>query len=518
MKKKAPGSRPTSPGRQPFPTTAPLATTTPLPATAPLPTTAPLATTAPLPATAPLASNATRRAAAAARRKAKRSPAKTPSKTATPHPIVAPITEPVTPDWVPPGSTLDKERRRLNRERGASSSLSAAADFERAVAKIAARRATAPAGEPVSPHTEHACTQFQRHPAVEAAFDASQGNRDPLSRTEQIAFHMAELEALRDTDDATGWTGFSRRLFLSILAESGKVGEACDATGLVRSGAYALRNRDPVFAAGWDAAAALARAPLADRLAEQAIDGITDTVTRADGSTATRHRFDGRLSIAVLNRLDRRCDRAESAGACTFGIQANWEAYLVAVGTGDHAAAMAMIAPPEPETAPPPETAPDPQPETAPAKNSPVRPHCPNSDEADITKLPTSELLRRMKAIRDGSFDEDGQPGDEDESLDLSERVWTDDNGDTYTDFAPPAGFAGWQDGAWGDPDYNRSLNSGETAAYATVKAEWAAEDEAEIAGRRGHDAGLRDFFFGFGEEAGGEEAGGKPASDPDGS
>ena len=348
MKKKTPGSRPTSPGAQP------------LPATAPLPTTAPLATTAPLPTTAPLASNATRRAAAA-RRKAKRSPAKTPQKTTTPHPLAAPITEPVTPDWVPPGSTLDKERRRLNRERGASSSLSAAADFERAVAKIAARRAAAPDGEPVSSQTEHACTHPQRHPAVEAAFDASQGNRDPLNRTEQIAFHMAELEALRDTDEATGWTGFSRRLFLSILAESGKVAEACEATGLVRSGAYALRNRDSVFAAGWDAAAALARAPLADRLAEQALDGITDTATRADGSTVTRHRFDSRLSIAVLNRLDRRCDRAEAAGACTFGIQANWEAYLVAVGTGDHAAAMAMIAPP-PQPDPAPETAPEPRP------------------------------------------------------------------------------------------------------------------------------------------------------------
>ena len=120
--------------------------------------------------------------------------------------------------------------------------------------------------------------------------------------------------------------------------------------------------------------------------------------------------------------------------------------------------------------------------ETAPAQNSPVRPHCPNSDEADITKLPTSELLRRMKAIRDGSFGKDGQnPAD---------------NSDTYTDFAPPAGFTGWQARAWGDSDYNRSLNSGETAAYAAVKAKWAAEDEAEIAGRHGHDAGLRDLFL----------------------
>lgn len=70
--------------------------------------------------------------------------------------------------------------------------------------------------------------------------------------------------------------------------------------------------------------------------------------------------------------------------------------------------------------------------ETAPAQNSPERPHCPISDEADITKLPTSELLRRMKAIRDGSFGEDGQnPDDNEESIDLSKRVWTDDNGFT---------------------------------------------------------------------------------------
>ena len=160
--------------------------------------------------------------------------------------------------------------------------------------------------------------------------------------------------------------------------------------------------------------------------------------------------------------------------------------------------------------------------ETAPAQNSPERPHCPNSDEPDITKLPTSELFRRMKAIRDGSFGKDGQnPGDNEESINLSKRVWTDDNGGIYTDFAPPAGFTGWQDGAWGDSDYNRSLNSGETAAYAAVTAEWAAEDEAEIAGKHGHDAGLRDFFFGFGEEAGGQAPrnpgpGPGPGPDPD--
>ena len=76
-----------------------------------------------------------------AKRKVKRPPLKRLQKLPPRTPLAAPIEGPVNPAWVPPGSTFDKERLRLNRERAASSSLSAAADFERAVAKIAARRA-----------------------------------------------------------------------------------------------------------------------------------------------------------------------------------------------------------------------------------------------------------------------------------------------------------------------------------------------------------------------------------------
>ncbi len=62
--------------------------------------------------------------------------------------------------------------------------------------------------------------------------------------------------------------------------------------------------------ASWDAACEIARAPLADALYEKALDGVTETITKDGEVVATRHRFDSRLSIAVLHRLDKRCDRA----------------------------------------------------------------------------------------------------------------------------------------------------------------------------------------------------------------
>ncbi len=89
-----------------------------------------------------------------------------------------------------------------------------------------------------------------------------------------------------------GWTPFARRLFLEVLAETGRVTLACEYARLTKQSAYALRARDPLFAAGWDAACELARAPLADALYEQAIEGVTDTITRNGEVVAERHRFD----------------------------------------------------------------------------------------------------------------------------------------------------------------------------------------------------------------------------------
>ena len=129
-----------------------------------------------------------------------------------------------------------------------------------------------------------------------------------------------------------------------MLVETGRVTTACQFCGLTKQSAYALRARDPIFAAGWDAACELARMPLADALYEQALDGLTDTITRDDGRTVTRHRFDSRLSIAVLNRLDRRCDRAADQGSPHLGAVSQWDEFLAAIGSEDQARAEAILA------------------------------------------------------------------------------------------------------------------------------------------------------------------------------
>ena len=121
-------------------------------------------------------------------------------------------------------------------------------------------------------------------------------------------------ETLPSIGRRDGWTPFARRLFLEVLAETGRVSQACEYAQLTKQSAYALRARDPLFAASWDAACELARAPLADALYERALDGVTETITRDGEVVAERHRHDSRLSIAVLHRLDKRCDRAVELG------------------------------------------------------------------------------------------------------------------------------------------------------------------------------------------------------------
>ena len=282
-------------------------------------------------------------------------------------------------------------------------------------------------------------------------------------------------------------------------------------TGRARAGAYALRNRDRLFAAGWDAAAAIARDVLADRLAEAALDGVTDTLTRADGVTITRHRFDTRLSIAVLNRLDKRCDRAAADLPAAYGPRAAWEEYLVAVGSGDEAAATAIAFAPSP---------PPLSPSPSPTGDAETAPDClaypkPLSDADDHPSV--ADQLARMKGIRDGSIDarEEAFALAESDDADLSDRVWTNVDG-CFTNFLPLPGFTGFQQDQWGGGDYYRVLTPDETKQYEAVLAEWAAEDAAEVAGRLADDEARRCYFFDIEEEE--EEAApedGLPAEEP---
>ena len=334
----------------------------------------------------------------------------------------------------------------------------------------------------------------------------------PMTVNELRQWHIDELAALcPDRPQDHGWSPFSRRLFLDTLAETGKVGEACEMTGLARAGAYALRNRDRLFAAGWDAAAAIARDVLADRLAEAALDGVTDTLTRADGVTITRHRFDTRLSIAVLHRLDKRCDRAAADLPAAYGPRAAWDEYLVAVGSGDVAAATAIA------FAPPPQSLSLSPPPTGDADSAPDCLACPKPASDGDSRPSLADQFALMNGIRDGSIDarEEALALAEPDDDDLSDRVWTNVDG-CFTNFPPPPGFTGFQQDKWGDEEYYRVLTPDEMERYEALLAGWAADDAAEVAGRLAIDETQRRYFFDIEEKE--EEAApedGPPAEEP---
>lgn len=229
---------------------------------------------------------------------------------------------------------------------------------------------------------------------------------------------LGELISRAAPDDvrSDGWTPFCRRLFLQVLAETGQVKTACEYTGLTRQSAYALAARDPLFAAGWDAAAMLARRPLADDIFDKSVNGVTDTISRKGEVIATRHRYDSRLSIAVLNRLDRRCERAEERGEKNLALLRHWDEYLVFIGKGEDEAARALLESPGQENA---------------------------------------------KGCQPCQVAESGEAEEESE-ISLDERFWKDRDGVWMTDFPPAAGFTGHEDGDYGEEDYERECSDEE--------------------------------------------------------
>lgn len=103
-------------------------------------------------------------------------------------------------------------------------------------------------------------------------------------------------------------TGFSRDkqvAFISALASSGAARRAVRAAGISHQTAYRMRRANPAFRLAWDAAMLAARAVAEDVLAVRAIEGVEEKVFYHGEEVATRRRFDSRLLLAHLARLDR---------------------------------------------------------------------------------------------------------------------------------------------------------------------------------------------------------------------
>jgi hypothetical protein len=142
-----------------------------------------------------------------------------------------------------------------------------------------------------------------------------------------------------------GWTPERQRIFLETLAECGTVQDACRAAGMSPASAYALRQRKSgaLFALGWAAALRHARERLADELLSRAMHGCTETVERGD-EVITRHRFDNRLSMAMLTRLDREAEKFDDAARTVATVAEDFEALLECVEAGDAEGQAAFVA------------------------------------------------------------------------------------------------------------------------------------------------------------------------------
>jgi hypothetical protein len=93
--------------------------------------------------------------------------------------------------------------------------------------------------------------------------------------------------------------------FVRTLAQWGNVRAAAAQVGVSRAHLYRMRRASEEFRSLWDAALVLARPQVEEVLADRALNGVQESVFYHGEEIATRTRYDSRLLLAHLARLDR---------------------------------------------------------------------------------------------------------------------------------------------------------------------------------------------------------------------
>jgi hypothetical protein len=279
------------------------------------------------------------------------------------------------------------------------------------------------------------------------------------------------------------WTPRLQRDFLEAFATNGSVKISAAKVGMSPSAVYQLKQRPEgaAFKLGCAAALLIARGRLVDELLDRAIWGheeTTELMREEDRSFAKRRRLDSRLGLAMLARLDQMVETRARAGEDMFAqiIAGDWPGFL----------SLFDIAPE-------------------------------NADAEGDLKSGMAAALALWLAARDNranplatlwrgtaianevahfSADSGAEPEGADEEGPTPEEqaaqmtIWHDDvTSEMRTNFPPPEGFAGIEEGAFGDEDYERTLDPAEEEAWE------AAHAEAVEPLRRAGEAARRAFF-----------------------
>ncbi|PZT87914.1 MAG: hypothetical protein DI637_08570 [Citromicrobium sp.] len=128
---------------------------------------------------------------------------------------------------------------------------------------------------------------------------------------------------------ARGWTPERKMLFLDCLASSGNARAACRRIGLSAESAYRQRRKDALFARAWAAAVVLGRDASQQVLADRAVEGIEEDIWHRGEVVGTRRRYDTRLLLAHLARLDKLASEDATEDAAHF------EELLTRIGDGE---------------------------------------------------------------------------------------------------------------------------------------------------------------------------------------
>lgn len=330
---------------------------------------------------------------------------------------------------------------------------------------------------------------------------APEDSRDRLDR-EQLREVAPGLHAPADPDErhhATdpdqagarstrrdGWTPDRRARFCELIGEGQTVDAACYLLGMSAAGAYALKRRadGASFALAWEAANLIARGRIADRMLARALDGQVDRVVKPNGDVVERHRFDNRLALHMLSRLDR---RAEAEGADSHAarlVAQDFDGFLDLVRRDAATARAGLFLLHAGQT-----DATDLAPIAALARAdawlraAPEDADAPALDdlEADRRHEWTAEQWRRAEAAGLVSFAAPPAPDDEVEVEETAREaqlrqlreqlgdpddtppVWWDDDDEAWrTSFPPPDDFIGYESNIPGHVDYVRALTDAE--------------------------------------------------------
>ncbi len=130
-----------------------------------------------------------------------------------------------------------------------------------------------------------------------------------------------------------GWSPEKQRIFLEVLATTGRVDLSVKSACMSRESAYKLR-RHPLgagFALAWQAALSLARQQLFDQAYELAMTGSVEQIIKDGVVVAERRKRDPRALFDVVDRIGQSEIAASPAAEV---IAQDWDEYLDCL-TGD---------------------------------------------------------------------------------------------------------------------------------------------------------------------------------------